>query len=324
VKMQQKRRLLAALVLLVLTAMVAAACSGSGGEYPSKPIEIVVPFNAGGAVDTTIRIIAAEAEKNLGQKILIVNKGGGGAVEGQSYAARANPDGYTLLAATSSLVTNTLTKDVDYTIDSFEPIIMYNWDPEVFVVYADSPFQTLQDVIEEGKKNPVSHATSGHSTSHHIAAILLENATGTQFKYVHTKGGSEQTPMIAGGHALTGLSAWGEVRPMVEQGKLRILGVMSEERDPRIPDVPTFKEQGIDIVYGAWRGIAAPKGTPKEIIDKLQDVFWKTLDSEELKTKFAEAGFPHMIAGAEDFGAYMKADHEMLAEVLSQLSVEGQ
>lgn len=320
--MQQKRRLFVSLVLLVLTAMVAAACSGSSGEYPSKPVEIVVPFNAGGAVDTTIRIIAAEAEKILGQKILVVNKGGGGAVEGQSYVARAKPDGYTLLAATSSLVTNTLTKDVDYSIDSFEPIIMYNWDPEVFVVYADAPFETLYDVIEEGKRNPVSHATSGHSTSHHIAALLLEKATGTQFKYVHTKGGSEQTPMIAGGHALTGLSAWGEVRPMVEQGKLRILAVMSEERDPRIPDVPTFKELGIDLVYGAWRGIAAPKGTPAEIIEKLEDAFRKALESDEVKTKFTEAGFPHMIASAEDFGEYMRADHAMLAEVLSQLSVE--
>lgn len=322
--MQQKRRLVVSFVVLVLTALVAAACSGSGQEYPAKPIEIVVPFNAGGAVDTTIRIIAAEAEKNLGQKILIVNKGGGGAVEGQSYVARAKPDGYTLLAATSSLVSNTLTKEVDYTIDSFDPIIMYNNDPEVLVVYSGSPFESLQDVIEAGKSEPVSHATSGHSTSHHIAAMMLENATGMQFKYVHTKGGSEQTPMIAGGHVLTGLSAWGEVRPMVEQGNLRILGVMAAERDPRIPDVPTFKEQGVDLVYGAWRGIAAPKGTPKEIIDKLHDAFKQALESEDVKTKFAQAGFPHMIADAEEFGEYMKTDYEMLAEVLSQLSDESQ
>ncbi|HHV78755.1 MAG TPA: tripartite tricarboxylate transporter substrate binding protein [Firmicutes bacterium] len=287
----------------VVGVLVLTGCSGgTANQYPKKSIEMIVPFAPGGAVDTTIRILSGEAEKTLGQKIVVVNKAGGGAVEGQSYVARAKPDGYTLLAMTSSVVTNTLTKQVDFKVDSFEPIILYCFDPEVMPVYSGSPFQTLEQLIEHGKKEPILHATSGHSTSHHIAALLLEQKTGMKFKYVHTQGGTEQAPMIAGGHAVCGLSAWGEFRSMVDQGKVRILGVMSEKRDPRFPDIPTFKEKGIDLVYGAWRGIAAPKGTSPEIIERLHQAFKKALESKDVQAKFGQSGFPLMYQGPKEFG----------------------
>ncbi len=143
-------------------------------SYPAKPVTIIVPFAAGGAVDTTIRIIVEEAEKALGQKVLVVNKPGAGAAEGQGFVARSKPDGYTLLAITSSVVTNTLTKKVDFTIDSFAPIVLYCFDPEVMLVSSATPFHKLEDLIEAGKKKPVVHSTPGHSTSHHVAALILE------------------------------------------------------------------------------------------------------------------------------------------------------
>ena len=120
--------------------------------FPAKPVSIIVPFAAGGAVDTTIRIIVEEAEKGLGQKILVMNKPGAGAAEGQGFVARSKPDGYTLLAMTSSVVTNTLTKKVDFTIDSFAPIVLYCFDPEVMLVSSATPYQTLEDLIDGGKK----------------------------------------------------------------------------------------------------------------------------------------------------------------------------
>lgn len=317
-------RLLAVLAGLLALTMVFAGCGGGADKaakpnFPTKPIEIVVPFAPGGAVDVTVRILAADMEKTLGQKVLIVNKAGGGAVEGQSFVARANPDGYTLLAMTSSVVTNTMTKQVDYKIDSFQPISMYNFDPEVLVVHAGSPYKTLEELLADGKANVITHSTPGHSTSHHTAGLMLEKKTGIKFKYIHTKGATEQVPMIAGGHATAGLAAWGEVRSMVEQGKLRVLGVMAEKRDARIPDVPTFKEKGVDIVYGAWRGIAAPKGTPPEVVAKLDEALKKAIESAEVKEKFKASGFPLMYEGSQGFTKYVKADVDNVTQILTML-----
>jgi len=310
------------LTILLVGGMILLGLSGPSHaqtSFPTKPISMIVPFAPGGAVDTTIRIIAEEAEKGLGQKILVVNKPGAGAAEGQGFVARSKPDGYTLLAITSSVVTNTLTKKVDFSVDSFDPIVLYCFDPEVMFVSSASPYQTLGELIEAGKKEPVSHATPGHSTSHHVAALILEKKTGMKFKFVHTKGAGEQIPMVAGGHAKCMLASWGEARSMVEQGRLRVLGVMAQERDPRLPNVPTFKEKGYPIEYGAWRGIAAPKKTPPEISGKLVRVFQGALDKKEVKEKFAKAEYPIMAKGPKDFETYIRSDYGDVKQILSML-----
>jgi tripartite-type tricarboxylate transporter receptor subunit TctC len=296
-----------------------AGAAQAQSSYPTKPVSIIVPFAAGGAVDTTIRIIAEEAEKALGQKILVVNKPGAGAAEGQGFVARSKPDGYTLLAITSSVVTNTLTKKVDFTIDSFAPIVLYCFDPEVMLVSSATPYQKLEDLIEAGKKKPILHSTPGHSTSHHVAALILEKKTGMKFKFIHTKGAGEQVPMVAGGHAECMLASWGEVRSMAEQGRIRVLGFMSEERDPRLPNIPTFKEKKIPLVYGAWRGIASPKGTPPEVLDKLLRVFRSALDSKDVKEKFDKAEYPLMSKAPKEFQTYIRNDYEDVKQILSML-----
>jgi tripartite-type tricarboxylate transporter receptor subunit TctC len=305
--------------ILVLVSMFSFHGDILAQTYPAKPLNIIVPFTPGGAVDTTARIIGEDAEKSLGQKILVINKPGAGAAEGQGFVARSKPDGYTLLAMTSSVVTNTLTKKVDFTIDSFDPIILYNFDPEVMFVYSGSPYQTLEDLVNQGKKESILHVTPGHSTSHHVAALIMESQTGMKFKYVHTKGGTEQIPMVAGGHGTCMLGVWGEARSMVEQGKLRVLGVMAKERDPRFPNIPTFREKGWDLEYGAWRGISAPKGTPPEIVEKLYQVFKKTLESKEVKEKFTKADYSIMIRGPKEFAVYVKTDYESVKQILSLL-----
>jgi tripartite-type tricarboxylate transporter receptor subunit TctC len=309
--------------ILILTLGISLAAFAGGTQaqssYPAKPVSIIVPFAAGGAVDTTIRIIAEEAEKGLGQKILVINKPGAGAAEGQGFVARSKPDGYTLLAITSSVVTNTLTKKVDYTIDSFDPIVLYCFDPEVMLVSSATPYRKLEDLIEAGKKKAILHSTPGHSTSHHVAALILEKKTGVKFKFVHTKGAGEQVPMVAGGHAECMLASWGEARSMVEQGKLRVLGVMSDERDPRLPNVPTFKEKKIPLEYGAWRGIAAPKGTPPEVLDKLLQVFKRALESKNVKDRFTKAEYPLMAKGPREFQSYIRTDFENVKQILSML-----
>lgn len=317
------RRVFGSLLAITCSASLIATPASAQQRFPDKPITMVVPFAAGGAVDVTARIICEEAEKALGQKILIVNKAGGGGAEGQGFAARSKPDGYTLLAASSSLVTNTIAKSVDYTIESFEPLALYNYDPDVMLVPASEPQKTIEELMALAKKAALSSATSGHSTAHHIAYLLLENAAGVKFKYIHTKGGSEAVPMVAGGHAKTLLGAWGEAANMVSQGKLRPLAVMSKERDPRFPDLPTFKEKGWNVEYGAWRGFVAPKGLPKEVKDKLTHAFITAIKSDQVKDKFTKADYTILTKGPEEFDALIKADYQNVKQILEQLKAEG-
>jgi len=301
-------------------------CSFSGGAvqatdkpFPTRFLEVVVPFAPGGAVDNTIRIIGTEAEKLLGQKMTILNKPTGGSVEGQRYVAKAKPDGYTLLAMTSSVVSNILTKDVDFTLDSFDPLIMYCFDPFVFVVNADLPYKTLSEVVAASKSKPLAASTPGKANSKHIAGMLIEEKTGAKFNYVHTKGASEGVPMIAGGHVQVGCWAWAEVRPLVEQGKIRPIAVMAEQRDTDFPNVPTFKEEGVELFYGAWRGIAAPKGLSPETRAVLINALTQSVNSAEVKDKFGKAGFPVVYKDAKDFSKYIQEDYVSLQKTLAQL-----
>lgn len=318
--MLKRLTLKAAVCIALLLSVMAVGCGGQKeAPFPSKGIEMVVPFAAGGAVDTTIRVICAKAEEALGQKFTIVNKPAGGAVEGMSYAARAKADGYTLLATTSSFVTNLLTKEVDFTFDSFEPIVMYSFDPMVFAVYAKSPYQSLDDVVEASKIEPLAYATPGQSNSKHIAGMIFEQKSGAQFKYVHTGGASEGVPMLAGGHVVVGCWSWGEVKPMVDAGNIRVLAVMSEKRDPRLPDVPTFAECGYDITYGAWRGIAAPKGLPESVREKLLKVFDEAVQDPEVIKQLEGAGFPVLYKNAEGFWKYVKDDYDSVKAILESI-----
>jgi len=310
--------------IFALSAVLAIGLSGIRAEaadkqFPTRFLEVVVPFAPGGAVDNSIRIVATEAEKSLGQKITILNKPAGGSVEGQRHVANAKPDGYTLLAMTSSIVSNILTKDVGFTLESFDPLIMYCFDPFVFVVNAELPYKTLAEVIAASKVKPLAATTPGKANSKHIAGMLIEEKTGAKFNYVHTKGASEGVPMIAGGHVQVGCWAWAEVRPLVEQGKIRPIAVMAEQRDPDFPNVPTFKEAGVEIYYGAWRGIAAPKGLPTDTRNILISALTKSVNSPEVKEKFDKAGFPVVYKDADGFRIYIEEDYVSLKKTLDQL-----
>ena len=310
-------------MLLFVGAVVSGWCVSSAyaaeKPFPSRFLEVVVPFAPGGAVDNTIRMIGAEAEKTLGQKITVLNKPAGGSVEGQRYVANAKPDGYTLLAMTSSIVTNVLTKKVDYTLDSYEPLLMYSFDPMVFVVSASLPYKTLAEVIAAGKEKPLTASTPGKANSKHIAGMILSDRTGMKFNYVHTKGASEGVPMIAGGHVQAGCWSWAEVKPLVEQNKIRPIAVMAEARNPNLPNIPTFKELGYEIYYGAWRGIAAPKGIPPAVKKTLIDAFSQAVKSPAVMEKFAKSGFPVVYNDADGFRKYVEQDYKDLKKMLVDL-----
>jgi tripartite-type tricarboxylate transporter receptor subunit TctC len=333
-----KRRNLKAMAVLATAAMALAGCSSSASnsttaasetkaaetqaaasaetqaasatDFPTKAIDIVVPFKAGGNVDLSCRIIAEELSKELGQPVNVLNKEGGGAIVGQTYALQQKADGYTILALTSSFVTNILGGTTTYGMDDAIPIAEYCFDPEIIVVSADSGINSLEELIEKGKDTPLLNSTPGFSTSHHIASLIFTKEFGTQFEYMHTNGSSEQTVQLAGGHAEVGMTTYGGAASLIDQGKIKVLAICADERSVDLPDVPTVEEAiGQRFVYGSYRGFAVPAGTPDDVVQTLSAAIEKVMASDSVKTQFANSGFPVTYANAEDFSAMLTKDY---------------
>lgn len=323
----RKSKVALILVLVLTVSVIVTACgnkksnSGETEGFPTKAVEIVVPFAAGGNVDLSCRIIAPEMEEVLGQAVVVQNREGGGATVGQSYVANSNADGYTMLAVTNSFVTNIIFNDTDYGIDSIEPIGMFTYDPEIMLVSSESDITSIDQLVEKSKISPLKHSTPGHTTSHHIAGLLFEDLTGAQFDYIHTNGSAEQTVQLAGNHAEIGLSTYGGAASLIEQGKIRVLAVASEERMESMPDVPTFKELGYDFLYGAWRGLGVPKGTPDEVKKILENAFAEAMANDKVKEQFYNSGFPIMYLDAAGFEEYIQNDYKGIDGMKEQLMV---
>jgi len=290
-----------------------------GAAYPERPVRVIVPFAPGGAVDFTARLIADVAPPHLGQRVLVQNMPGGGAVVGQTFVAQAKPDGYTLLAYTSSVINNPLTKTTTYTHQSFTPVVMYCFDPEVLVVPASSPYRTLEELLAAARSREHSVATAGFSTSHHVAGLVLEKRSGVQFTYIHNQSLAMQLQQLMGGHVEIGFMSFGEAITHAQDGTLRILGIMQKERAPEIPDTPTFLESGIDMEWGTFRGLAVPKETPGEVVDFLAATLKKVVDDPKFVSGMDKAGYPIVHYGPQDFDAYIEKQAEVMREILPTL-----
>ena len=268
------------------------ALPATAGDYPTKDIDLVVPFDPGGSVDTTSRIIAETANRVLeGSTLRVVNRSGGGGVVGQTFVSKAAPDGYTVLAMTSSVVTNPQMKGARYAVSDFKPVALYNLDPEVIAVPASSPIQTVDQFMAAARDKTLNIVVAGIGTSHHMSGLAIERVTDIRFNYIPTKGFGAQVQAIAGGHADGVLWPFGEASAQATNGTIRILAIASEERSPNAPNVPTFQESGIDIpVWATFRGWAVPDGTPDEIVARLSDLMKAVYETPAYVEKMKASG----------------------------------
>ena len=316
-----KKRLSIIALFASLLALALASVSFAAGAFPDKNLKIIVPFAPGGGVDVSCRLMAEVAEKHLGgKKIIVENMPGGGAVIGQTSVARAKPDGYTLLAYTSSVVSNPMTKTTTYDHKSFKTVAMYCFDPEILVVPADSPYKTLKEFLNAAKSSEISLATPGHSTSHHIASLVLEAFIGVKFGYVHNESAAMQVQQILGGHVDSAMMALGETVGYINDGSMKPLGMMTLGRDADFPEIATFSEEGIDIEWGAFRGLAVPVGTPDDVVKQLDELFAKIINDPEYGEKMKKAGFPVVYKSAEDFSAYVDDVAVALEKIIPTLN----
>lgn len=308
----KKSTFLGAVALSLLMPLAAMA------DYPERNIRLVVPFEPGGAGDVTSRIIAETANELLdGRKITIINRAGGGGIIGQTFVSRSKPDGYTLLAMTSSVVTNPTIKGASYSASDFRPIALYNFDPEVIAVAADSPYASVADFVAAANLETLNLVTAGVATAHHMAGLAIEQNTNLRFNYLPVRGFGKQLQTVMGGHADGGLWPLGEAATHVKAGSVRILAVAAETRDPQYPDVPTFAEAGLGVpVWATFRGWAVPAGTSDDVVKTLQELLRKVHESQAYKDKMTAAGYAPVFAGALEFQTIVDSYTQLTSEVI--------
>lgn len=306
--------------LAATLAALALAAPAFADSYPERDIDLVVPFDPGGSVDVTSRIIAETANSLLdGTEITVVNRSGGGGVVGQTTVARAKADGYTVLAMTSSVVTNPQMKGATYAVSDFRPVALYNLDPEVIAVPADSPYQTAEEFLAAAKEDALNVVVAGIATSHHMSGLAIERATGLEFNYIPTKGFGAQVQAIAGGHADAALWPLGEASGQLGAGGVRILAIASEERSEALPDVPTFQEAGIDIpIWATFRGWAVPQGTSDEAVAFLSDLMKSVYETPAYIEKMEAAGYDPVYRDAKGFEFVVNSYAEQTSAIIEE------
>ena len=283
------------------------------GEFPSKVIQIIVPFGAGGGADISVRTLAKYAEEALGQKIVIQNVTGGSGTVGLTKMVGAKPDGYTLgyFACTNSN-DNLLFEGIQYGVDSFVPVVEYSADPHIIVASKKSGITDMESLLAAAKESPesVSLALGGAWTSHDFLRISLEQQEEIKFKRMVYQGGAEAITAVASGDVDLAVPFVSEAIPQIEAGNVVPIAITSGERFDVVSDIPTIKEQGIDYEHTMWRGLAAPAGTPQEIVDKLAAAFETAWNNEQYQEEAKAAGTMTEFRKGEDFKNFYLENHE--------------
>jgi tripartite-type tricarboxylate transporter receptor subunit TctC len=267
-------------------------------DFPAKGknISIVVNYAAGGATDVGVRIVAAELEKVMGTKIEVINKPGASGQIGATFLTRSKPDGYTIGAMNlPALSVSYLDPDrkAVYGRKDFKPLALQVIDPGLIAVRADSPYKTLQDVINAAKANPrkITITTTGLQSTEHFWIMKMQSLTNTQFALVHFEGSAPALMAVLGGKIDVLCGNVSDVTQQAKSGAVRVLGVMDNQESPFLPPgVKTLKAQGIPVVGGSFRGYALPGNTPQEIVDVLSAATKKALESKEVQDKMHKMG----------------------------------
>ncbi len=313
---------------MALMAFTGTASADGHGNYPERPVMLMVSYGAGGATDFQARIVTMTAgnEDALGMPIAIINKpGAGGRVGWNWFAGQAEADGYTLGAYNiPHFIAQSIKGGVDYSADSFEPIANWGADPAVFVVGADSDFNSMNDVVDYAKANPgkLTFSGAGLFVGHHIAALQLEKAAGVKMAYIpNNAGGAGAMKAVIAGEVLGGVNNLSDAFRAAEAGNVKILGVFDLERNAFLPDVPTLAEQGFDIDNASvnFRGVMVPKGTPQPIIDKLAATVPEMFANGRVAGKMKAGGSPMHIMNRQEVLDMWAAREVTLKELLSGL-----
>jgi tripartite-type tricarboxylate transporter receptor subunit TctC len=312
--------------VIVLAVILAAAWAGPAdaqSKIPNRPVQLIVPWAAGGGTDRIARMVGVLLEKELGQPVTVVNRTGGSGAVGHTAGATAAPDGHTITMVTVEVTMMHWMGLTPLTHREYTPVALLNIDPAGVQVAAISEFKTLKQLLEHAKANPGKLKASGTGKGGiwDLARAGMLKAAGLPIEAIpwvpSTGAATGLQELVAGGvHVVT--ASLVEGRPLIDAGKVRPLAHMADKRDPAFADVPTLKEQGIDWTLGAWRGIALPKGTSPEVVAVYEKALDKVVKSPEFVDFMQKAPFGILWKGSRDFAAFLDEQDKTMGQLMKE------
>jgi tripartite-type tricarboxylate transporter receptor subunit TctC len=317
-----KRRLLLGLAL----ALAACGAAFAQGSWPDKPITMIVPFPPGGVADTVARPVAEALSKELKQPVIVENRVGAGGALGMGAAARAAPDGYTLLMTLSSIsilpeADQILGRKPAYTLNQFKPIARYTADPTVLVVRADAPWKTLAEFVAEAKKKPgtFNYGSSGNYGTMHVPMEMLKASAGFRMTHIPYTGAGPAVLALLGGQVDAVSTGPSSVAQQIKAGKLRALAHWGEKPLAAMPEVPSLKQGGYGVAFAQWSALFIQAGVPEDIANKLRAAAKKAATDANVVATINRAGSPIEYLDAPEFQTYWDADAKVMVEAVRKI-----
>jgi tripartite-type tricarboxylate transporter receptor subunit TctC len=309
-------------VLAATAATLASPWAGAQGTWPARPVTWVVPFPAGGGTDAFARPLTAMLTRNTGRQFIIDNKGGAGGTVGAAVAAKAAPDGYTFfMGAVHHTIAPAMYRKLDYTLDAdFIPVGLISSVPQVVVVNPQRvPVNDLKGLLDLVRRSPgkLNYGSAGNGTSHHLAGELFKLQSKTFITHIPYRGAGPALQDLIAGQVDMMFDGLGSSASHIKGGRIKALAVASDKRAPGFPDVPTARELGLpDYQVATWYGLWAPKGTPKDIVERMQAELKKALNTPELKEAWTGLGADTPNLYGDAFGKFAASETRRWAEVV--------
>jgi len=312
---------LAALALIVACAAPPAVAETT--SYPDRPVHLVVGFPPGGPVDVVARALGQELEKLLGQPVVIENRAGAGGIIGTEAVARAAPDGYTLLLATTTLtIQETLYKNLTYSaLRDFTPVAAIAAGPQVLIVNKDVPAKNVQELIALAKSKPgqLNYASPSTGGANHLAGEMLKTMAGIDVMHIPYKGGAPAETDLIGGRVTFMFASLPAALARVRAGQVRAIGVTSTKRVDAAPDIPTLAESGLPgFEVSSWYGVAGPAGMPRDVVMRLNTEVNKALSAAQMKDRMVQLGVEGSPGTPEQFAEFLRKDTTRWAKVIKE------
>jgi tripartite-type tricarboxylate transporter receptor subunit TctC len=313
---------------VLLGALIAATplLGSAQGDWPTRAITMIVPFPPGGLADLVARPVAEALSRELGQPVIIENKAGAGGGIGMGLAAKAKPDGYTVLLALSSL---TVIPEADavlgrapmFTLAELRPMARYTADPTVLVVRADAPWKTVQAFVDDAKKRPgaINYGSSGNYGTMHVPMEMLSQAAGVKLTHIPYTGAGPAVVALLGGQIDAVSSGPATVLQHIKAGKLRALGHWGTGPLAALPGVPSLKDAGYAAEYAQWSGLFIPAGTPEPVAQRLRAAARAAAQDPKVREVIGNAGSPILYLDAPEFEKYVQADARSMVEVVKRI-----
>ena len=304
-------------IRFALAGLLAASFAVNAQDYPNRPIKFIAPLAAASAVDAAARVVAAKMSENMGQQVVVENLPGAAGLIGAERVAKSPPDGYTFGAFNDSVMTmvpNMHPKMPWDTLKDFDPVSLVGTIEWGLVAGPTTPYRSAADLIAGARANPgkVDYGSGGNGSPQHVAMALFASQAGLSMQHIPYKGATQAAVGVAGGEVAVSLQGLGTVTPLVQAGKLRLIGVATPARLPTRPDVPTIAESGLPgFTFNSWYAVYAPAGTPKAMINRISDEIRKALADPGVREKLTAQGFTLRGSTPEELGT---ATREQLAK----------